>query len=60
MTKCENNLEFEKLYELLKKDIEKDMLAEKIDSSEVQKNEKKYLGKVKGLYTQYIKKLDKN
>lgn len=60
MTKHENNLEFEKMFELLKEDIQKDCKAEKIDLPDVQKNVKKYLGKAKGLFTQYMKKLKKN
>ena len=51
MTKHENNLDFEKMFDLLKSDIIKDMTLEKIDSSNVEKNVKKYLGKAKGLYT---------
>lgn len=56
MTKHENNLEFEKMFELLKEDIMKDMKLEKLDTSGVEKNMKKYQGKGKGLYTQYMKK----
>lgn len=61
MTKEGNEAKFEVMYEKLKEDIFKDMKMENLfEGFDYQKNEKKYLGRAKGLYTAHLKKLEGN